>query len=124
MSTQDISRATADRLRKKEAIVGIVGLGYVGLPLMLRYAEVGYKVLGFDVDVDKVASLNRGRSYIEHISATTIAAALERGFVAVSDVARLRDADALIICVPTPLKTTYSPPPRSVPSLKAVPPAL
>src|SRR4051794_37659920 len=58
-----------DKLNRKTAKVGIVGLGYVGLPLMLRYCEVGYKVLGFDIDPTKVDALKAGRSYIEHISA-------------------------------------------------------
>ena len=69
-----------DKLDRKTAKIGIVGLGYVGLPLMLRYSEVGYKVIGFDVDQTKVEALRSGKSYIEHIPAASIRNATERGF--------------------------------------------
>jgi UDP-N-acetyl-D-glucosamine dehydrogenase len=95
--------ALTDKLDHKTALIGIVGLGYVGLPLMLRFVEVGYKVLGIDIDADKVAALNRGESLIEHIPATMIRAARANGFEASIDFARASEADALIICVPTPL---------------------
>jgi UDP-N-acetyl-D-glucosamine dehydrogenase len=65
------------KLNNKDAVIGIVGLGYVGLPLMLRYIEVGYKVLGFDIDQEKVDALNNGHSYIEHISSDTISHATQ-----------------------------------------------
>ena len=91
------------------AVVGIVGLGYVGLPLSLRYAEAGYKVLGIDIDAAKVERLNRGASYIEHIDAACVAAANADGFEATSDFARAAEADALIICVPTPLNAYREP---------------
>ncbi|CAH2032350.1 nucleotide sugar dehydrogenase [Trichlorobacter ammonificans] len=98
-----------DKLIKKQAVVGIVGLGYVGLPLMLRYAEVGYKVLGFDIDAEKTNSLSRGESYIEHIPAEAIGKALGKGFEATTDFSRSAEADALIICVPTPLNKYREP---------------
>ena len=66
------------RLNKKTAVIGIVGLGYVGLPLMLRYCEVGYKVIGFDIDQRKVDALSEGRSYIEHIRPRRLPGPLER----------------------------------------------
>ncbi|HUQ26120.1 MAG TPA: nucleotide sugar dehydrogenase [Burkholderiales bacterium] len=91
------------RLRDRTAVVGIFGLGYVGLPLALRFAEVGYRVLGFDIDGTKVEALNAGRSYIEHIAPATIAAARKRKFEATGSFARAAECDALIICVPTPL---------------------
>lgn len=91
------------RLKNKSAKIGILGMGYVGLPLMLRYTEVGYKVIGFDIDDEKVNSLNAGHSYIEYISSASIASACDRGFIATSDFSKTADADALIICVPTPL---------------------
>lgn len=97
------------RLLERSAVVGIVGLGYVGLPLMLRYASVGYRVLGIDIDDQKVNSLNCGRSYIEHIDSARIAAARESGFEATSDFSRASECDALILCVPTPL-TKYREP--------------
>jgi UDP-N-acetyl-D-glucosamine dehydrogenase len=93
----------------KQAQIGILGLGYVGLPLMLRYAEVGYPVLGFDIDPAKVDQLNAGRSYIEHIPAAAIAGARARGFSATTDFSRARDCDALILCVPTPLNQYREP---------------
>ncbi|MCD5363717.1 nucleotide sugar dehydrogenase [Chromobacterium aquaticum] len=98
-----------NRIADKSAVIGIVGLGYVGLPLMLRFAEVGYKVLGFDIDQGKVDTLMAGQSYIEHISADSIATALERGFEATTDFSRVPEADTLILCVPTPLNKYREP---------------
>ncbi|MDC7699960.1 nucleotide sugar dehydrogenase [Vogesella indigofera] len=97
------------RIQDKSAVIGIVGLGYVGLPLMLRFAEVGYKVLGFDIDKNKVDSLQQGKSYIEHISADSIQLARERDFEATTDFSRAPEADALILCVPTPLNKYREP---------------
>jgi len=97
------------RFDNGSAVVGIVGLGYVGLPLSLRYAEAGYKVLGIDIDAAKVERLNRGASYIEHIDAACVAAANANGFEATTDFARAAEADALIICVPTPLNAYREP---------------
>jgi len=98
-----------DRLNNREALIGIIGLGYVGLPLMLRFNEVGYRVLGLDIDPRKVESLNSGQSYIEHISAQAIGKALEQGFAATTDFSRAGDCDALILCVPTPLNKYREP---------------
>ncbi|MCS0582717.1 nucleotide sugar dehydrogenase [Massilia pinisoli] len=91
------------RLRERDAVIGIVGLGYVGLPLTLRYAEAGFRVLGIDIDGDKVDRLNRGESYLRHIATTDLARARANGFEATTDFSRADEADALIICVPTPL---------------------
>jgi len=90
------------KLEDRTALIGIIGLGYVGLPLLLRYVEAGYQVLGFDIDSAKPAMLHRGETYIEHIPSALIAAA-RHGFEATSDFSRAGEADALIICVPTPL---------------------
>ena len=98
-----------DKLTNKTAIIGIVGLGYVGLPLVLRYCEVGYKVIGFDIDQSKVDLLSRRKSYIEHIQANSISAARDRGFEATGDFSRIAEADALILCVPTPLNKHREP---------------
>ncbi len=98
-----------EKLNNKSAIIGIVGLGYVGLPLMLRYTEVGYKVLGLDIDPSKVEMLNQGKSYIEHIPSSVISCAVEKGFEATTDFSRSTQADALIICVPTPLNKYREP---------------
>jgi UDP-N-acetyl-D-glucosamine dehydrogenase len=91
-----------EKLNNRTALIGIVGLGYVGLPLLLRYVEAGYKVLGFDIDPDKVEKLHRGETYIKHIPASAIAHA-RSGFEATTDFSRASEADALILCVPTPL---------------------
>jgi len=90
-------------------VIGILGLGYVGLPLMLRYSAVGFRVLGIDIDAAKVEKLNAGQSYIEHISDAQIAAARGHGFEASSDFSRARECDALILCVPTPLNKYREP---------------
>jgi UDP-N-acetyl-D-glucosamine dehydrogenase len=87
----------------KTATIGIVGLGYVGLPLALRFSEVGYRVLGYDIHAGKVARLNAGETLIEHIPSSAIAEARSRGFEATTDFTRVGEADALILCVPTPL---------------------
>ncbi|MEI6067578.1 MAG: nucleotide sugar dehydrogenase [Methylococcaceae bacterium] len=97
------------RLKEKQAVIGIIGLGYVGLPLMLRYTEVGYKVIGFDIDQNKVDSLLKGQSYIEHIPHQAILSAVVKGFEATTDFSRATEVDALIICVPTPLNKYREP---------------
>src|SRR5579859_5996963 len=90
--------------------VAIIGCGYVGLPLALRFAEAGHKVTGFDTDPEKVSHLNAGRSYIEHISQTKIQQYVNlRHFFATTDFAKLRDVDAILICVPTPLDERREP---------------
>jgi len=98
-----------EKFQSRTAVIGVVGLGYVGLPLTLRYAAVGFRVLGIDIDASKVAKLNRRESYIEHISAADISRARENGFEATIDLTRAGEADALIICVPTPLNAYREP---------------
>ncbi len=102
---QHLQAKFADR----SAVIGIVGLGYVGLPLTLRYAAIGFKVLGIDIDETKVERLNAGASYIAHIHCAQVAAARDAGFEASSDFRRAGEADALIICVPTPLNPYREP---------------
>ena len=90
--------------------VGIIGLGYVGLPLARSYVGVGVKTLGFDVDSKKVEMLNRGQSYIQHHDSQWIQPAVDSGlFAATSDMGRLGEADAILICVPTPLNSSRDP---------------
>jgi len=96
-------------LEDRRAVVGILGMGYVGQPLALRYAELGYKVIGFDIDAEKVSDLNAGRSHIEHISDADISRANASGLECTTDFSRAAEADALILCVPTPLNKYREP---------------
>ncbi|MGA2897542.1 MAG: nucleotide sugar dehydrogenase [Acidobacteriaceae bacterium] len=98
-----IARERLDRIQARTARIGVIGLGYVGLPLSLLLAEAGFKVTGFDIDAKKVDDLEAGRSYIFRIAAAEIEAARQKGFSATTDFARLSDQDAIILCVPTPL---------------------
>lgn len=97
------------RIKNRSVCVGIYGLGYVGLPLALRFAEVGIKVVGFDIDDAKVQQLNTGRSYIERITSEQIRQAQIQGFSATVDFGRTSEVDALVICVPTPLNAHREP---------------
>lgn len=97
------------KLDDRSAIIGVVGLGYVGMPLAIRYSEVGYRVLGFDIDVAKVARVNSGVSGIEHIPNKAVERAQAAGFMATEDFARVAECDALILCVPTPLNKYREP---------------
>ena len=98
------------RLRSREAVVGVIGLGYVGLPLAVAFAEVGFKVVGFDVSDAAVDGLNAGRSHIDDISSSRVASLVSgNAFRATSDVADLKRCDALFICVPTPFDKLKTP---------------
>ncbi len=97
-------RALLDRIRDRSAVVGVIGQGYVGLPLALVFHGAGFPVVGFDADAAKVAALARGESFIKHIGADRVAAAVATGrYRATTDLDGLRDCDALLVCVPTPL---------------------
>jgi len=96
-------------LKNKKAIIGIIGLGYAGLPLALRFSEAGYPVIGFDVDDKKVEALNNGRSYIGHIGPFEIKKLNHSGFKATHDFSQINQVDAIIICVPTPLNKFREP---------------
>ena len=100
---------TLQKLQSRNATVGLVGLGYVGLPLALRFIAVGYRVVGIDNDPQKVAALNAGHSYIGHIPAEKIAGAKAAGFAATGDFARAANCDALVLCLPTPLNEFREP---------------
>jgi UDP-N-acetyl-D-glucosamine dehydrogenase len=90
--------------------IAVIGLGYVGLPLSLQFARSGVTVFGLDIDPAKVESLNGGRSYIKHISGEAIAAAVKaKTFSASGDFNRIREVEAVIICVPTPLNKNREP---------------
>ena len=106
---EKIQSKAIKKFNSKTAVIGILGLGYVGLPLMLRYSEVGYKVIGIDIDEKRVENLNKGISGIEHIANEKITRAKETGFLATTDFSKVSDCDALILCVPTPLNKYREP---------------
>jgi UDP-N-acetyl-D-glucosamine dehydrogenase len=91
------------RIQNQEFKIGIIGLGYVGLPLSIRFSEEGFRVVGFDIDKEKVDLLNSSKSYIKHINTDDITAMFANGFKATSDFSKIAEMDVIIICVPTPL---------------------
>ena len=106
MSSVPTSSAVEEQLAKLHdhtAKVGVIGLGYVGLPLSLLFCEAGFAVQGFDIDAKKVSSLSEGKSYIHRIPSTDIEVAKERGFRATQNFSLIADQDVIILCVPTPL---------------------
>jgi UDP-N-acetyl-D-glucosamine dehydrogenase len=99
-----------EKIKKKSVVVGIIGMGYVGLPLGLAFAAKKIKVLGFDLDEKKISLLSRGKGYLKHIGDSKIKKAVDSGFLkATSDFFRLGEADAILICVPTPLNEHREP---------------
>ncbi len=99
-----------EKIRNRHARIGIIGLGYVGLPLAVEFAKAGFQVTGFDVDVAKIASINKGHSYIGDVSSEDISTAVKAGKLsATDDMSELHDMDAIDICVPTPLRKTRDP---------------
>jgi UDP-N-acetyl-D-glucosamine dehydrogenase len=98
-----------NRIQQRQARVGIIGLGYVGLPLALLYSEQRFQVTGFDIDARKIETLAKGGSYIYRIAVEEIQAAKENGFTATSNYSELSEMDAIIICVPTPLNEYHEP---------------
>lgn len=99
----------AEKIENRTARVGVIGLGYVGLPLALLFTEQGFRITGFDIDQKKVDVLSKGGSYMVRIPKTDIQAAQERGFKATNDYAGISSMDAVIICVPTPLTHHHEP---------------
>jgi len=98
-----------DKINNGTAIIGIYGLGYVGLPLAIRYADCGYKVIGFDVDQSKIDAIESGTTYIKHIPDESVQALASSGFEGTTDFSRTKEVDAIIICVPTPLNQYREP---------------
>jgi UDP-N-acetyl-D-glucosamine dehydrogenase len=103
-----------EKINNKEAVIGVIGLGYVGLPIVLRFCEAGFKVLGFDTDRRKIDKLKEGQSYIKHIPGELLSQWMQpsqdgQRFEATNDMARLGEPDALLICVPTPLTERREP---------------
>ena len=93
-----------EKIKSHEATIGVIGMGYVGLPLLLEFVTENFKTLGFDIDPEKVEALNAGESYIKHIGSKRIKDARESNlFEATTDFARLKEVDCILVCVPTPL---------------------
>ncbi len=115
-----------EKIKKREVTVGIVGLGYVGLPLGLVFAEAGVNVIGFDIDPSKIDSINKGQSYIKHIKNERLKKALDNKLLSsTTDYARISQCDAIILCVPTPLDYHLDPDLRYiVESCKSIAPYL
>ena len=97
------------KIENKELIIGIMGLGYVGLPLAMRFTECDFKVIGFDIDQNKINLINAGESYIDHIDSKEIKSCVQKGLAATSDYSAVSECDALIMCVPTPLNVFREP---------------
>jgi UDP-N-acetyl-D-glucosamine dehydrogenase len=109
MVVENAVESLKSRIQQRQARIGIIGLGYVGLPLALLYSEEKFNVTGFDIDPRKVDTLRLGGSYIFRIQAEEIRLAQKSGFSATSDYAQLKEMDAIIICVPTPLNEYHEP---------------
>ena len=104
------SRDLVERIRKKQARIGVIGLGYVGLPLAVEFARTGFHVTGFDVDATKARQINAGRTYIPDVSDAELAEAVDsRRLRATSDMSLLSEVDVADVCVPTPLRKTKDP---------------
>ena len=115
--TQSACDQLLEMIESKTANVGVMGLGYVGLPLIDAYVEAGFNAIGFDIDQHKIDALNKGESYIAHIGAEVIRKWLAADrFEATTDMQRLREADVILICVPTPLTSSRDPDLRYVES--------
>lgn len=101
---------TLQRIKERKAVIGVVGMGYVGLPLALTFAEEGFKVIGYDIDEGKAMMLNAGKTYIKHIASSRIKAAVSRKLLeGTADFARIPESDALLVAVPTPLDEHFQP---------------
>jgi UDP-N-acetyl-D-glucosamine dehydrogenase len=105
----DRTLAIKQRIERREARIGIVGMGYVGLPLALLFVEARFQITGFDIDPHKVDILNKGGSYIVRIPGTEIQRAQQNGFSATADYGQIAEMDVVIICVPTPLNANHEP---------------
>ena len=104
------AKELSQKISSGSANVGIIGMGYVGLPLSLLFAEAGFFLTGFDIDQEKVQMLNAGKSYIRHVNSSDILTAIKKGkFIATDDFSRLMEMDVIIICVPTPLAPNREP---------------
>ena len=96
-------------IAEKRVTIGVIGLGYVGLPLVIRFCEEKFNVIGFDIDPLKINKLNSGKSYIEHISSEKVNEICKNNFFATNDFSNILKTDVIIICVPTPLSKQREP---------------
>jgi UDP-N-acetyl-D-glucosamine dehydrogenase len=96
-------------IKNKKSVIGIIGLGYVGLPLLIRFSEEGFKTIGFDIDKNKTELLNKGKSYIKHILPEKLHTAIKNGFRATTDFSEISNVNVILICVPTPLTEKNQP---------------
>jgi len=104
------AQSLIDKIKKKQAVVGVIGLGYVGLPLVMEFCRNGFQVIGFDIDPEKTQILNKGESYILHIPSNEVKEILDSGLLeATTDFARACEPDAILICVPPPLSDDMEP---------------
>ncbi|MCP4512379.1 MAG: nucleotide sugar dehydrogenase, partial [Fuerstiella sp.] len=107
---ESIAADVLQKIENQTAQVGVIGLGYVGLPLISAFTNAGFRCIGYDVDNSKVESLSAGRSYIKHVESATVADWIERDLLEpTSEMERLGEADVLLICVPTPLTQSRDP---------------
>src|SRR5262245_51495930 len=105
----DVASTLLARIQDRTATVGIIGLGYVGLPLARAFSQAGFRVLGFDIDPHKVAKLAAGQSFIKQIPDAAVARMRTAGFEPTDRFDRLGEPDAVLICVPTPLTDAREP---------------
>src|SRR6185503_11992921 len=105
-----MSAELLSKMIERRAVVGVIGLGYVGLPLAVEFARVGLRAIGFDLEQARVNMINSGVSYIPDVTTEMVKTLVERGkLAATTDFSKLTEADAVIICVPTPLRKTKEP---------------
>src|SRR5512141_2001502 len=99
-----MARALEERLERRDARIAVVGQGYVGLPLAMRAAELGFTVIGYDIDTGRIDALRAGNSYVEDVSSEQLKSALESGYEPTTDPGALAGFDVAVITVPTPLR--------------------
>ncbi|HOV90164.1 MAG TPA: NAD(P)-binding domain-containing protein [Syntrophorhabdaceae bacterium] len=110
MNETNYAETLKKKIFQKEAIIGVIGLGYVGLPLVREFLKKDFRVIGFDIDSAKTTAINRGESYIKHIPSDFLVGARSRGLLdATTEFTRLKEADVILICVPTPLGRNREP---------------
>ncbi|MBW7907004.1 MAG: nucleotide sugar dehydrogenase [Phycisphaerae bacterium] len=108
--TANAARSLLSRIERRQALIGVMGLGYVGLPLVREFTAAGSRVLGFDIDERKVQMLRQGKTYIQHLPASHFRQRIREGlFEPTADMERLNEPDVILICVPTPLNKMHEP---------------